>query len=846
MMKKNILTALGLSLTMFLSAQNGSLTINTQKEGVALSPDLYGIFFEDINMAGDGGIYAEMIRNRSFEDIRPPESCLIKGNFAISPGGFRWEYKVKDSIPSWKLVTEGNALGNMHLDTLNKLNAAQLYALKINVTSNDQGRVAVKNEGYWGIACESGKQYNFSFYARSASPLTEKLKVTLEDETGKIYASSEIAGISKSWKKYSATLVPNATNNKLKLVFSLSKSNTLWLDMVSLFPVDTWNKRENGMRTDLMQMLSDLKPRFFRFPGGCVVEGVTFENMIRWKTTMGDIAERSGHLNVWGYRTSDGMGMHEFLQVAEDLGAEPLYVINVGITCQARNEFYKPLDELQPMIQDALDALEYANGPVSSKWGALRAKNGHPKPFNLKYLEIGNENWGTKYDERYLRFYDAVKAKYPDIITIRSAHPTADKNPLEFPENKGDILDLHYYRSPDWLFRNHYLLDTYERKDKLIYIGEYACNEKVGRGNLLSGLADASFMLSFERNGDIVRLASYAPLFENEDKDGYKWPVNLIHYNNHQTYAIPSYYVQKMLSENKGDITLVSDFRSDSVKLPGDIKLNGGCIGFDTYSTEAVFDDVLVVSGKDTLLNEDFSKLNTQFPLSFYEGDWVIENGELHQKNTKIFAHAFMGNPMWKNYTATFRAKKIKGAEGFFMTVNQIDEKNCVKWNIGGWNNSQHALEFRSNGISSYPSPMVPGKINDNEWYNVKVEAYNNTVKCYLNGQLVHDVAIPEFNSYQRLYSVVTKDKKSNTIMVKVVNPFESEAKLDIALTGDANVNTDAEEIVLTSDNLNDNNSFNEPLKVSPKTRTVSGISNKFTYTFKPRSLTILKMKIKE
>jgi len=816
---------------------------NTVKANI--SPHLYGIFFEDINFAGDGGLYAEMVRNRSFEDIRPPEACRIEGDWAITPGNFRWYIGVNDSFPSWKLILEPQTIASMHLDTAFPLNAAQYYSLRLQIDGRSRGRVTLSNEGYYGMAVRKGEKYNFSFYIRSKQPLTRPVEITLQDSIGRIYASGQIKGVDTKWQKYALTLKANADHNKLRLCLSFSEPATLWLDMVSLFPEKTWKNRPNGWRADLMQMLSGLHPRFLRFPGGCVVEGITFDNAIQWKETIGDVAQRPGHVNVWGYRSTDGIGYHEFLQMAEDLGCEPLYVVNAGMTCQARNSYAMPIDKLQPMIDDVIDAIEYANGPVSSKWGALRAQHGHPQPFNLKYLEIGNENWGDEYDIRYEKFYDAIKARYPEMIIIRSAHPTADKNPLYFPNNKGDILDLHYYRSPDWIFRNHNIFDDYPRTGKKVYIGEFACNEKVGRGNLYAALADAAFMVAIERNADLITMASYAPLFENDDKEGYKWPVNLIHFNNHQVYAMPSYYVQQLFFKNTGHQLLAEYLSSDSVNVPLHYALTGGAIGFDTYSTEAMFDDVCVTSNLngDTLLFENFNSPATKYPLVVENGSWKIENGVLHQTDASLFAHAFMGDTSWTNYTLSFKAKRLSGNEGFFMTLYRRDNDNWLKWNIGGWNNTQHAIELRSNGSNTFIAPMVPGSVRTNEWYRVKVRVNGLHIQCYLNDTLVHNVILPDKATYQRIYAVTALDTINNVIIVKMVNPFNETAKIRLIFDPAMQLHSQAELIYLAADDPMETNSFLYPRRVVPHVEQYNGIKNDMIFDLKANSVTFLKIK---
>ncbi|MCX7986188.1 MAG: DUF1080 domain-containing protein [Bacteroidales bacterium] len=825
---------------------NAILKVNDDFKAI-ISPHMYGIFFEDINFAGDGGLYAEMVRNRSFEDIRPPEECRLEGDWAVTPGNFKWYSRVTDSFPSWSLKIDPKAKASMHLDTANPLNKAQYYALRLHIDVRSKGKVSIVNDGYYGFSVKKGEIYNLTFYARTIKPLKKGIQVSLRDESGKVFASGKVEGLQNEWKKFELQLRATENHNRLKLYLTFNEPSIIWLDMVSLFPENTWRKRPNGWRADLMQMLADLNPKFLRFPGGCVVEGITFDNAIQWKETIGDIAQRPGHVNVWGYRSTDGIGYHEFLQMAEDLGCEPLFVVNVGMTCQARNSYSMPLDQLQPMIDDVLDAIEYANGPVSSKWGAIRAQNGHPEPFNLKYLEVGNENWGEEYDVRYEKFYDAIKARYPDIIIIRSAHPTADKNPLYFPKNKGEILDLHYYRSPDWIFKNHYIFDDYPRFGKHVYIGEFACNEKVGRGNMYAALADATFMIAFERNADLITMASYAPLFENDDKDGYKWPVNLIHFNNSKVYAMPSYYAQQMFFKHTGHKVLSTELSSDSVDIPLHYSLNGGAIGFDTYSTEAMFDDVCVTSNVngDTIFFENFDTLPTRYPLVAENGNWKIENGVLHQTDASLFAHAYMGDTAWNNYTLTFRAKRISGNEGFFMTLYRKDNDNWLKWNIGGWNNTLHALELRSNGGNTFITPMVNGTVRTNEWYRVKIKVSGLHIQCFLNDTLIHNVVLPDKAQYQRIYGVATFDTTLNEFIVKLVNPFNHPASIRIIFDPNISLNNQAEVITLSADSPFETNSINEPHKIVPTSTTKAGIKNDMIFDLKANSVTFLKVKKK-
>jgi hypothetical protein len=507
------------------------LTVHMDKPGVAVSPTLYGAFFEDINRAGDGGLYAELVQNRSFEDN---DGLIAWMPFAYS-----------------NAVTSSDAVASFALDKSLPLNSNNLTSLKITIAKPCRGRVGIYNQGFkgivakgkfpetseeWrqkfaeaqgqpvnGLAVVAKKKYNFSIYAR-AQDFSGKLSVSLETQSGEVLAQNQINRVDKDWKKFVLTLSPAKSDGDARLVISAEQPGTLWLDMVSLFPSDTW--KSHGFRPDLARMMADMKPGLLRFPGGSYSEGNVLAHAWRWKETIGDVAQRPGNWNIWGYRSTCGLGFHEYLQLAEDLGAEPLYVAHVGM---AEKDFV-PMNELEPWIQDVLDAIEYASGPVTSKWGAVRAKNGHPKPFNLKYVEIGNENgmgysWGggnrADYLPRYKAFYNAIKSQHPDIVCIANIHTE--------PDVPADMVDEHYYEGSDWFFEAATKYDHYDRAKPKLYLGEYAVRRDAGNGNMLAALAEAAFLTGLERNADVVKMSSYAPLFTNPHwQNGSPTPLFLI------------------------------------------------------------------------------------------------------------------------------------------------------------------------------------------------------------------------------------------------------------------------------------------------------------------------------
>ncbi|NLY43956.1 MAG: DUF1080 domain-containing protein [Clostridiaceae bacterium] len=780
------------------------LNINVGEPGIEISPYLYGIFYEDINHAADGGIYAELISNRSFEDN--------SGNPV-----------------NWYLVKGQNSIGSMFLDTTNLLNSAQQRALCLNIESVGQNeRVGVANRGYWGMNIVDGARYELNFYARCSSDFNGPITVSLENTSGtEKYAQQTITGVTTDWKKFSCVLTANGSSKNAQLVISASDTGKIYLDVVSLFP-ETWKGRPNGLRIDLAEKVADLKPTFVRFPGGCFVEGDTLENAFRWKNTIGDISERPGHWNLWGYRTTDGLGYHEFLQWCEDLGAEPLFVVNCGMA----HDRSVPLNEIQPWIQDALDAIEYANGPVTSTWGAKRAANGHPEPFNLKYIEIGNENnfRYNDYAERYPLFYNAIKEKYPDINIISNC---------DIPGQPIEYIDEHYYSSPEWFISNAYKYDSYDRKGPKIYVGEYAVTQNCGLGNLHAAIGEAAFMTGMERNSDIVVMSSYAPLFVNVNDR--KWNPDAICFDSSGSYGTPSYYVQKMFSENVGDKVLpvtLTDYTNPEVSF-----INGA-IGLGSWATQVEYDDVVLTKNTgEVLFSDDFSIGTDKWAV--YKGNWQVQNGVYRQTSTDTDCRSTAGNTDWNNYTLTLKAKKNAGNEGFLIMFGVKDSNNYYWWNLGGWGNTRHAIEKAVGGSKSVIAEANSGKIETNRWYDIKIEVSGNRIRCYLDDELIHDV-VDHSVSAEPLYYVASIEEETGDVILKVVNTSEESLRTQIKLDGVDYVNPQGMATVLTSKNLNDENTFSQPTKVAPVSRQITGVSTSFTYDFPRYSVTVLRLNTKK
>ena len=540
-MKRRIIYLFALFVGLNSYAQR-KLTVVADKSIATVAPTMWGVFFEDINFGADGGLYGELVKNRSFE-------------FPTAMMGWR-ETRVNYQKGRFLIINKSDNTAN-----------ARFARITIN---NPDGNYALSNEGFRGIGFHKEKQYDFSIMARTEKPTNIKIKVQLLNYAGKEIGSTVIENFSNDWKKYSASIktIDTAQRGKLNLVFE--GEGIIDIDVVSLFPHDTWKNRPGGLRSDLVQKIADLKPGFIRFPGGCIVEGKDLTNRYQWKTTVGNQDDRKLIMNRWNvefrhrpapdYYQSFGLGFYEYFLLSEDLGAEPLPILNCGMACQFNSGEVVAMDELQPYIDDALDLIEFANGDISSKWGKLRNNMGHPEKFNLKFLGVGNEQWEPQYIERYKVFEKAILSKYPEIKIVSGAGPYAEGEYFnyawkELKQLRPALIDEHYYKPPTWFFDNASRYDNYERTGPKIFAGEYAAHSKENaeaesRNNWESALAEAAFMTGLERNADIVQMCSYAPLFAHVD--AWQWRPDLIWFDNLNTVATPNYYVQKLFSTNRG------------------------------------------------------------------------------------------------------------------------------------------------------------------------------------------------------------------------------------------------------------------------------------------------------
>ncbi len=537
------------------------LTVQMDKPVGEIQPTMWGIFFEDINYGADGGIYAELVKNRSFEFHKP--------------------------LMGWKQLNSEQFSNNNESGSTLIVNRAEDSpdSRFARVTVNGEKSYGLSNEGFFGMGIKKDMTYTLSLWAARPQTGDTKVRVQLVDSKGTVLGETTIIPAGENWKKYAVSLKSNATEPKASLNLWFEGRGTLDVDMISLFPHDTWKNRPGGLRADLVQLLADMKPGFLRFPGGCIVEGHELSTRYQWKKTVGKVEDRDVMINRWNtefkhrpapdYFQSFGLGFFEYFQLAEDIGATPLPILSCGMACQFNTAEVVLMEDLDPFIQDALDLVEFANGPATTSWGKLRTDMGHPEPFNLKFIGVGNEQWGPQYIERYKVFASAIKAKYPYVTIVSSAGPFPDGELFDYASKQlkdlnAEIIDEHYYRTPDWFLKNATRYDSYDRKGPKIFAGEYAAQSVAtvspdNKNNWQCALSEAAFMTGLERNADVVYLSSYAPLFAHTE--GWQWTPDLIWFDNLHAYGTPNYYVQKLFGNYKG--THILSILSPSGKITG-------------------------------------------------------------------------------------------------------------------------------------------------------------------------------------------------------------------------------------------------------------------------------------
>jgi len=812
------------------------IVINLQERGADISPSMYGVFFEEINHAGDGGLYAELVQNRSFEEKEMPAGFYAEGNKLLPKPvkyhltgevrhrSYRWNTA---EIPAWSLKAKDSLAAQMVVTKESPKFTTAPNNLKVTIKNASQP-VQVINEGYWGMNIVKGEKYHLRAIIRTSNGYKGKVVVKLLSAEDKLLASETIDIVNNTqWNDLKKTIIANGTDSKARLALEFDASGTVWLDYVSLFPENTFNNRPNGLRRDVAEMLVGLKPAFFRWPGGCVVEGITLDNRFEWKKTLGDPAARSGEYSTWGYRCSYGFGYYEMLQFCEDIGAKAMYVCNVGLGCQFRMGDACPSHKIDFYIDDCMDAIEYAIGDVSTEWGARRAADGHPEPFPLQYVEIGNENWGPEYDRRYDIFHKAIKAKYPQLTLIYNEMPQREGPPAI---TETDMIDPHWYVDPYFFFRNTTIFDTYERGKYEVYVGEYAVNRNVGAGNMMAALSEAAFINGMERNGDLVTMASYAPLFESRyDRS---WETNLIWIDTDQVVGRSSYYVQKMAAENRPSYNVKSNITMHHVEPD---TFDKGYIGFGSRSASIEFKDIRI-SQNDTESTPDLSSFTLQ------EGDWKtdIASGSLSVSKGRqlLLKDIYEGD-----YTLTCNVRKTGGDQGFqFFVGMTADGETGYRYNIGMWSSNDRAELVRldgnqERGVLTEHSGKV---IETDQWYEVKITVSSMKSELYIDGKKILSYT-PQPMPLQFIHSGY--DETANELVVKVVNAADTAYATSIRLNGAKDIVPKGKIVSLTTTGAKEENSYQEPKKIYPKKIDYNDFGEEFNYDFPPFSYTILRIK---
>lgn len=768
-----------IALASCLAQTQPSIAVNVDRLKAPISRNLYGIFFEEINQAGDGGVYAELLRNRGLETLR--------GN---------------------ELPVGWTPISGVGVDERDGPNPAHPASIALEAGG------AVANDGFWGVPVRKRDRYRLVVWIKGPGKLIAKIGSE----------SVALGGGSNQWTRVEKTVTAVETS-KGRIQFS-AENGPAKIAYASLMPLKTWKGRGNGLRPDLAEHVSGMKPSFIRFPGGCYVEGGDrFEDAFDWKRSVGPVDERKGLAHsMWGYPNTFGLGYHEYLQWCEDLGAAPLFVVNCGINHRQTT----PMEQMGDWVSYALDAIEYANGPVSSKWGALRAKNGHPKPFGLKYIEIGNENGGwfyggnAAYEPRYRKIYDAIKAKHPEITTIADWQIN---EPME-------MVDEHYYQDPAWFWRNAGRYDAYDRSGPKIYVGEYAVTRGCGQGNLVAALGEAAFMAGMERNADVVTMSSYAPLFVNVNNR--QWNPNAIVFDADRSYGTPSYYTQALFANNRADQNVEVSFPAWTTPPPA----LGGGFGLIAWRTQAEFKDLEVETDGKTV----FSSQNLALTgLKVRSGQWTVQDGVVREDEIRDDRAAnFVGVDTTGAQKAVYRlkARKLAGDEGFIVVTDDKDG-GSLNWNIGGWNNTQTA--FQRNGDIVGRAVTNAPKIETGRWYDIRIEREGNRTRGYLDGKLVQEIVESGSPNFTAVAGI---DRKHRELVMKIVNGSDDARHTRLDLRG-ASFGASGTVIVLTGPSLMAENSFDAPRLIAPRSAKLERVVPNMEYTFEPRSVTVLRIPIR-
>ena len=836
-----------------------TIRINLAGEKAPVPATLYGIFMEEISHAFDGGIYAELIQNRSFEEgVLPPGMKVVKkadGALRMEleklPPGVppdRWDmpwpwngncgWDFNRALIGWSLQNAGGARGEMKLTEANPMNAASSRSLALTISPPEKadGRVALINSGYWGINVQSGTPYALKFYLRPES-YQGQVVASLETKDGKVLARHDFGTVEPgaSWKPYTATLEADGTDPQARFVLAYRGQGALQVDWVSLFP-PTYKNRPNGLRPDLAQYLEALKPAFIRYPGGCYVEGLSWESAPDWRKMVCPPEERPGMWGYWQYRSTDGFGYHEYLQFCEDMGADAMYVAFAGMTVHPDNNW--PLGEAAPVIQQTLDAIEYALGPADSKWGAVRVKMGHSQPFPLKYVEVGNEHPPALYGDYYKKFRAAIKAKYPAMTVVMSMYWSGLNHGAiaRAGDENIDVVDEHSYRPSGWIRNNFDYFDKYKRQPWKIYVGEYAHHHN--GGDWSAALDDSVYLMMLERNGDLVTMASYAPLFCNVNRRD--WGVNLIEFDSARSYAHASYYVQKVFNDTRPDNNLGTTV--DLEPKPDPTRpLMAGRFGLGAWNTQTEFKDLRVYDDQGQLvLSDEFKTLENWDGPGI--GQWRAENGVLRQTDLgRSPALLLLKTPELTTGRVTLKARRVGGSEGFLLFFNASNVDRFLFCNYGAAGNAFSAIQDRGvpEGCAFKGGRSTAGKIENDRWYDLTLIVGRDKAEMFLDGKLVSDARMEFLPSF---FATAGYHRKDKAVVLKATNYHRQPLRAEIQLDGVETLGASGQHWVIRADNLTDENTLDLPRRIAPQELPLAGCAERFSVTLPPYSVNVLRI----
>lgn len=827
---------LGLFHTISATSSEDRITIDINNHGNKISPNLFGIFYEEINHSGDGGLYAELIQNRSFEDTRIPQTWHVDGarlqprkvkhHFTgkISDRSFFWP---NSDIPGWIFETSQESKAGISLCQENPYYDSAPTSAKICIYKL-ASHVRLRNRGFWGIPMKAGEKYNLRTIIKTDRNYKGNIRIKILDGKGGESANRKLH-INKpyQWTDISESFISSATIDNAELVIEFDSPGTVWIDYVSLFPQNTFKSRSNGMRKDLAEMLAKMKPTFLRWPGGSIVGGITLDNRFDWKKTLGDPASRPGEYITWGERCSYGFGYHEMLQFCEDMGMAAMFVSNAGMSDMFRSGELCREDSIGFFIDECLDAIEYAIGDTNTEWGARRASAGHPQPFPLKYVEIGNEHYGKVYEERFDRFYEAIKNRYPEIEVVSNHFINGTG-----ASKRTDIVDPHWYGTPNFYFNNTNLFDSIPRGGNRAYIGEWACNFNVGRGNMRAALAEAAFLTGIERNGDYVAMTSYAPLLQNRnDKD---WNVNLIWFDNTSVVGRASYHVQCLAAANKADYNVAFNYSGASKPIAH----KPGKIGFGSSKSPIEIKNVIIHDGEKSY-RADLKAGEIR------KGDWCVsEDGVLKQTGTTGNSLYVLSGFESDHYTMECDVKRNSFTEGVFIFYNLTDDiHEAIRYNIGGWNCGLLTVNQLYDGLDvGAIGRSADCSVMPDEWHHVRLTVTPDKSELILDGEISLDFT-PMSTPHQFVSAGMAN--KNSELIVKVVNRDAGIYEPDIHIEGLDNKRHDCMVTTISAENDTEENSFENPENIYPDSSSIKLNGQDFKYQFKPFSYTILRIKVK-